>query len=628
MIAATGHTLEHVAAKAATCTEGGNVEHWTCSKCGKYFSDESGETEISQEATVTAATGHTLEHVAAKAATCEEAGNIEYWKCSKCGKFFTDAEGKSEITSEETVTAATGHDWSDWITVKEATEEEDGLERRTCKNDENHTEERTIPKLSHVHNLEHVAAKAATCTEAGNIEYWTCSGCGKYFSDAKGETEIKQESTVIKETGHNWSEWTTVKEATEEEEGLERRTCKNDENHTEERTIPKLSHVHKLEHVGAKAATCTEAGNSEYWFCSGCGKYFRDADAAAEISQESTVIKATGHKLTHVAGKAATCTAAGNKEYWRCSECGKVFSDQGGNTETSQTAIVIAATGHKLTHVAGKAATCTTAGNKEYWKCSECKRVFSDAEGKNEITQQSTVIAAKGHKLIMTEAKSATHSEAGNIRYWTCSECGKLFSDAEGKTEIEQKDTVVAALIAGWIKNNKGWWYKRIDGTYPVNCMEVIEGKTYGFDESGYMQTGWQKYGGAWHYFAGDGVMLIGWQKIGNAWYYLGTNGAMQTGWQKIGDKWYYFSAGGVMQTGWQKISGKWYYFTADGTMQTGWQKISGKWYYFAAGGAMQTGWQKINGKWYYFNGSGAMLTGRQYIGGKWYVFSSNGAMQ
>ena len=58
------------------------------------------------------------------------------------------------------------------------------------------------------HDLEHVEATPATCTEDGNIEYWHCATCGKYFSDANGSHEITQASTVIHATGHTYStEW-------------------------------------------------------------------------------------------------------------------------------------------------------------------------------------------------------------------------------------------------------------------------------------------------------------------------------------------------------------------------------------------------------------------------------------
>ena len=46
-------------------------------------------------------------------------------------------------------------------------------------------------------NLTHVDAKAATAESAGNIEYWHCEKCGKYYSDAKAAHEITLEQTVI-----------------------------------------------------------------------------------------------------------------------------------------------------------------------------------------------------------------------------------------------------------------------------------------------------------------------------------------------------------------------------------------------------------------------------------------------
>ena len=55
-------------------------------------------------------------------------------------------------------------------------------------------------------NMVHTPKKAATCTADGNKEYWMCETCGKYFSDADGETEIKLEDTVIPVTNHNYKD--------------------------------------------------------------------------------------------------------------------------------------------------------------------------------------------------------------------------------------------------------------------------------------------------------------------------------------------------------------------------------------------------------------------------------------
>ena len=62
---------------------------------------------------------------------------------------------------------------------------------------------------SHTHTLTPVAAKEADCTNAGNIAYWFCDDCEKYFSDAEAKNEISQSQTVIAALGHDWSElWT------------------------------------------------------------------------------------------------------------------------------------------------------------------------------------------------------------------------------------------------------------------------------------------------------------------------------------------------------------------------------------------------------------------------------------
>ena len=57
-------------------------------------------------------------------------------------------------------------------------------------------------KPSCAHSLRKTTYKAATCTENGNIAYWYCSNCKKYFNDSDGTVEITLESTVIPATGH------------------------------------------------------------------------------------------------------------------------------------------------------------------------------------------------------------------------------------------------------------------------------------------------------------------------------------------------------------------------------------------------------------------------------------------
>lgn len=75
----------------------------------------------------------------------------------------------------------------------------------------------------HMHSLVHHVPLAATCETEGNIEYWSCAGCGKYFSDENAVNEI--ETAVIPATGHSWSEWETVYPVSCTSDGSESRTC-------------------------------------------------------------------------------------------------------------------------------------------------------------------------------------------------------------------------------------------------------------------------------------------------------------------------------------------------------------------------------------------------------------------
>lgn len=60
---------------------------------------------------------------------------------------------------------------------------------------------------------------------------------------------------------------------------------------------------------------------------------------------------------------------------------------------------------------------------------------------------------------------------------------------------------------AGWVKNDRGWWYQKEDGSYPASCWMEINGQWYLFDQDGYMLTGWQQVDGGWYYLNDDGTM-------------------------------------------------------------------------------------------------------------------------
>ena len=106
----------------------------------------------------------------AKAATCTEKGYTGDTHCKGCGVKLYDG----------TDIPATGHDWADATCTTP----------KTCKVC-NATEGSALG-----HKLTHVAAKQPTTFVAGNIEYWYCADCGKYFRDAAATQEITKEATV------------------------------------------------------------------------------------------------------------------------------------------------------------------------------------------------------------------------------------------------------------------------------------------------------------------------------------------------------------------------------------------------------------------------------------------------
>ena len=212
-------------------------------------------------------------------------------------------------------------------------------------------------------------------------------------------------------------------------------------------SAPKITvTTHSIEQVAAKDPTCTETGNREYYICNVCGKVFKDVAGAKETTVKDETIDALGHKMDKTEAKAATCTEAGNKEYYTCTVCKKVFEDAKGVTETTVADATILATGHDMEQTEAKAPTCTEDGNNAYYTCKTCGKVFQDAAGATETTVKQETIPATGHTMEKTEAKDATCTEAGNKEYYTCKTCGKVFKDVAGAKETTVKDETIDAL--------------------------------------------------------------------------------------------------------------------------------------------------------------------------------------
>ena len=135
----------------------------------------------------------------------------------------------------------------------------------------------------------------------------------------------------------------------------------------------------------AKDPTCTSEGNIKYYTCTNCGRYFLRNEKitnkidATETSADKVKTPKTGHTLNKVNGKPATCTEAGNIEYYECSVCKGKFADSNGTQSVEN--IVIPALGHSVPADGEYTVkpTCTTPGKATY-RCSKCNTELKDIE--------------------------------------------------------------------------------------------------------------------------------------------------------------------------------------------------------------------------------------------------------
>lgn len=115
------------------------------------------------------------------------------------------------------------HDWNDTMSVdKEATCTESGEKSFHCRRCDVTSGTQIIDPKGH--HLQLVEEKPATCTEDGFEEYWKCEDCGLMYSDSNMINSIS-EPIVIKATGHKFGNWQIVREATEKQEGEQKRVC-------------------------------------------------------------------------------------------------------------------------------------------------------------------------------------------------------------------------------------------------------------------------------------------------------------------------------------------------------------------------------------------------------------------
>ena len=372
-----------------TCTENGYVERY-CTTCGKI-------TEVHENAEPV---GHDMQGLRCRGKTCsrcdyaEAPGEHEYRPlyhvkatCTSAGKevFVCGCGAEKTVAS-----AASGHDYTEWETVKEATCVLPGSKERTCRNCGD-KEVEILPAPGHRLVLKEEIP--VSCTEDGR-QVFECYVCSETI-----------ESITFKSTGHSGGKATCSEAAVCD-------ICR--ESYGEKAP-------HKIVEYEAKSPTCTEKGHSAWSFCSECDQQI--------IPRET--LPALGHDMgEYVSDGNATCTEDGTKT-GTCSRCGlsDTLSDpgsavghSGGQATCSEAAVCVVCgksygekTPHTVVVAEGKESTCTEAGYTARSYCSEC----------GEILVAETEIPAKGHDFIGTGENEQVCT--GSIETeCVCAVCGEI----------------------------------------------------------------------------------------------------------------------------------------------------------------------------------------------------------
>ena len=563
-LVSASHILKKTAAKAVTCTENGNKEYWTCEHCGKYFlsDDTNPETAKAVELSETVIpASHKLTKVEAKAPTCTEDGNKEYWTCEHCGKYFLSDDANPEtakaVEQSEFIIPALNHKNAIIQNASEPTETAPGYSGdRYCPdcdkvvekgytywNEGNLTwklyEDGTLnisgtgamkdynddDNPSPVYqnsNVKKVVIEKGV-TSIGNYAFSGCLGLKSItipdgitsIGDHAFDSCINLRSITLPDSITSIGMWAfyncwnvssiIIPDGVTSIEDFTFNSCISLTSITIPNSVTniKSSAFHNCADLTSITIpdSVTSIGDSAFSDCNslqtislGCGSALKKSDFG---DQADLVSYTNQHLLTKTEAKAKTCTEDGNKEYWTCEHCGKYFLSDDTNPETAkaveQSEFIIPAS-HKLTKVEAKDATCTEDGNKAYWTCEHCGKYFlsddSNPETATAVELSETVIPALKHKNATTRGvvePNGTKPGYSGDRY--CPDC----------------DTVLEKGYTYWNEGNLTWKLDA-DGTLTISGTGTMKDYDYNNNPS----PANQKKGSVKKVVIKDGVTSIG----------------------------------------------------------------------------------------------------------------------
>ncbi|MBQ3101247.1 MAG: hypothetical protein IJC50_09675 [Clostridia bacterium] len=333
-----GGEVEHVTAKEPTCSELGNIEYWHCENCDQYWTDEA-LTRLTNRLSVRIGTlEHTEVYVARKEPTCTENGNIEHWYCSECGTKRSHYGGYLEV---KYVIPATGHNYVEGVCM-------------VCGECE-HT------------NIVYVEPTMGDCHLQGYREHWYCSDCDGYWLDEDLTYQVSRHSVILfRPAGFepDVQHIETVEPTCVSEGNIEYWHCEECDRYWTDEALTQLTNRknvliaaldHDFVYVDAVEPECHYTGNIAYKYCYVCDTHWT-MDGMLTNRKAVILPEKGSDQVVHVEAKEPTCTEDGNIEYWHCGECDQYWLDYVG----LRPEIIIPALGHD--YVDG---VCTVCGEKK-----------------------------------------------------------------------------------------------------------------------------------------------------------------------------------------------------------------------------------------------------------------------
>lgn len=273
ILPSAGHNPTYKEGVPAGCTTEGTAAYYLCQVCDAMFADPTCNNAVKPAGLVVAPVGHNLKQVNALQPTCSTDGMAQHYHCEPCGAYFTDADGKNQVSLTDLTVPALGHD------------------------------------------TEFTPAVAATCAAEGNIAYYTCNDCELIFSDAACTKQVTLEQTVIASPDHKMDYYPVVEATCTTAGTYAYYHCPicdiyySNVECTEIITKDDLvapAHGHKMAYTERIEPGCVDTGIIAHYYCQTCGLLSSDKDGKQELSKTEILIAAAGHRFAN-----GVCTACG-----------------------------------------------------------------------------------------------------------------------------------------------------------------------------------------------------------------------------------------------------------------------------------------------------------------------------